>query len=248
MTTVNRTQRLDWILSPEPALDPRGPGAGVVVGVLALQGDFREHRTMLERLGAQTREVRRVSDLAGLDGLVIPGGESTTISKLMETYGLAEPIRDFGVGGGAIYGTCAGLITVARETVEGTPPTLGLMDIVARRNAFGRQVRSFEADLPVSGVGGAPVRAVFIRAPWIESAGPAVEVLATHRGHIVAARQGSILVTAFHPELTDDTRLHELFITMIRRRDGAAVSPSGAAGPSSAGEPGRAAAAAAGHR
>ncbi len=248
MTAFGRTQRLDWILSPEPALDPRGPGVGVVVGVLALQGDFREHRTMLEGLGVQTREVRRVSDLAGLDGLVIPGGESTTISKLMATYGLAGPIREFAAGGGAIFGTCAGLITVARETVEGTPPTLGLMDIVARRNAFGRQVRSFEADLAVAGIGGAPVRAVFIRAPWIENAAPSVEVLATYRGRIVAARQGAVLVTAFHPELTDDARMHGLFITMIRRRAVAAAAPRGAAEPQASGEPGRAAAAAAGHR
>lgn len=248
MSTGSGKQRLDWILSPEPAPDRHGPGAGLLIGVLALQGDFREHRLVLERLGARTREVRRVSDLAGLDGLVIPGGESTTIGKLMDTYGLADPIRAFAAAGGAVYGTCAGLITVARETVEGMPPTLGLMDIVARRNAFGRQVRSFEADLTVAGIGGAPVRAVFIRAPWVESAGPAVDVLATYRGHIVAARQDAILVTAFHPELTDDARLHELFISMIRRREGAAAAPSRAAAPHASGEPGRAAAAAAGHR
>ena len=172
MTPADVKRRLDWILSPDPALDPCGPGAGLVVGVLALQGDFREHRVMLERLGARTLEVRRPEDLAGLDGLVIPGGESTTIHKLMAAYGLAGPIKAFAAGGGVVYGTCAGLITAARETVEGTPPTLGLMDIVARRNAFGRQVRSFEADLEVAGLGPAPVHAVFIRAPWIESAGP----------------------------------------------------------------------------
>ena len=241
-------QRLDWILSPEPALDLHGPGAGLVVGVLALQGDFREHRTMLERLGVRTREVRLVADLDGLDGLVIPGGESTTISKLMAAYGLTEPIRDFAARGGFVYGTCAGLITVSRETVEGTPETLGLMDIVARRNAFGRQVRSFEADLRVEGLGERPVRAVFIRAPWVESAGPGVEVLATCEGHIVAAREGDVLVTAFHPELTDDTRLHELFVRMIRRRRAATAAPGRAAQPHAAGEPGRAAAAASGHR
>jgi 5'-phosphate synthase pdxT subunit len=216
------------------------------VGVLALQGDFREHRVMLERLGARTLEVRRPEDLAGLDGLVIPGGESTTIHKLMASYGLAGPIKAFAAEGGVIYGTCAGLITAARGTVEGTPPTLGLMDIVARRNAFGRQVRSFEADLEVAGLGPAPVHAVFIRAPWVESAGPCVDVLATCQGRIVAAREGGVLVTAFHPELTDDTRLHELFITMIRRRQGEAA-PVGASADCSAGEPGRAAAAA-GHR
>ncbi len=217
------------------------------MGVLALQGDFREHRLMLERLGARTREVRKPADLTGLDGLVIPGGESTTIHKLMAAYELAGPIQDFAAGGGVIFGTCAGLITVARDTVEGAPPTLGLMDIVARRNAFGRQVRSFEADLEVEGLGLAPVRAVFIRAPWVESAGPCVEVLATCQGRIVAAREGDVLVTAFHPELTDDTRLHELFIRMIRRRQAAAGAPEGATAGCDAGEPGRAAAAA-GHR
>jgi pyridoxal 5'-phosphate synthase pdxT subunit len=247
VTPPNGKQRLDWILSPEPALDPQGPGAGLTVGVLALQGDFREHRVMLERLGALTREVRGPAHLAGLDGLVIPGGESTTIHKLMTAYDLAGPIAAFARGGGVVYGTCAGLITVASGTVEGTPPTLGLMDIVARRNAFGRQVRSFEADLTVAGLAGGAVRAVFIRAPWVETAGPCVDVLAEHEGHIVAAREGDVLVTAFHPELTDDTRLHELFITMIRRRQGAAAGPVQVPAGCGAGEPGRAAAAA-GHR
>jgi 5'-phosphate synthase pdxT subunit len=247
VTRQSGRQRLDWILSPEPALDPLGPGAGLRVGVLALQGDFREHRVMLERLGARTCEVRRPADLTGLLGLVIPGGESTTIHKLMTAYDLAAPIKAFAAGGGVVFGTCAGLITVARETVEGQPPTLGLMDIVARRNAFGRQVRSFEADLEVAGVEGGPVRAVFIRAPWIESIGACVEVLATCEGRAVAAREDGVLVTAFHPELTDDTRLHELFITMIRRRQGAAAGPDAAPADCVAGAPGRAAAAA-GHR
>jgi 5'-phosphate synthase pdxT subunit len=247
MTPTSGTQRLDWILSPEPALDLHGPGAGLVVGVLALQGDFREHRLMLERLGARTREVRKPGDLAGLHGLVVPGGESTTIHKLMTAYGLVGPIQAFAADGGVVYGTCAGLITVARDTVEGAPPTLGLMDIVARRNAFGRQVRSFEADLEVEGLDSGPVRAVFIRAPWVESAGPGVEVLARWEGHIVAAREGRVLVTAFHPELTEDVRLHELFIHMIRRRQAAGGAPGGATPALDAGEPGRAAAAA-GHR
>lgn len=220
---VPGVRRLDGILSPEPKPSPDGPGSGLTVGVLALQGDFREHRLALARLGAATREVRRPDELDGLDGLVLPGGESTTMHKLTEAYGLSEPIRAFARAGHAVYGTCAGLITVARETVEGFPPTLGLMDIVARRNAFGRQVASFEADLPVAGVGGPAVRAVFIRAPWIESAGPGVEVLAEHGGHAVAAREGAVLVTAFHPELTDDTRLHELFLAMVRGRVGRAA-------------------------
>ena len=245
--TLSGKKRLDWILSPEPALDPRGPGAGLVVGVLALQGDFREHRVVLEKLGARTREVRRAADLVGLDGLVIPGGESTTIQKLLAAYDMTAPVRAFAAGGGAVFGTCAGLITVARDTVEGRPPTLGLMDIVARRNAFGRQVRSFEADLEVAGVPGGPVRAVFIRAPWVESAGPCVDILAEWDGRIVAAREGQVLVTAFHPELTDDTRLHELFIQLIRRRQGEAAEPDETPAGCDAGEPGRAAAAA-GHR
>jgi 5'-phosphate synthase pdxT subunit len=237
------TRRLDWILSPEPSRGLLGPGAGLSVGVLALQGDFREHRVVLERLGALTREVRRADQLEGLDGLVIPGGESTTISKLIDAYRLAGPIKAFSGAGGLVYGTCAGLIIVARDTVEGSPPTLGLMDIVARRNAFGRQVRSFEADLVVEGIDPEPLRAVFIRAPWVESAGPGVEVLATCEGHVVAAREGGVLVTAFHPELTDDARLHELFISMIRRREGAASAPAGAAQPRAAGERGHAVAA-----
>ena len=247
MTHGSRSRRLDWILSPEPSLVLQGPGAGLAVGVLALQGDFREHRVMLERLGVRTCEVRKAAELDDLDGLVIPGGESTTIHKLMTAYELACPIKSFAASGGVIYGTCAGLITVARDTVEGAPRTLGLMDIVARRNAFGRQVRSFEADLEIEGIPGGPVRSVFIRAPWVESAGPCVDVLATCEGHIVAAREGDVLVTAFHPELTDDTRLHELFIQLIRRRLAAASAPDGATADCDAGEPGRAAAAA-GHR
>ena len=238
MSAGSGTRRLDWILSPEPRLDVQGPGAGLTVGVLALQGDFREHRVALERLGALTREVRLPEQLVGLDGLVIPGGESTTMSKLLHAYDLTAPIVAFHRGGGAVYGTCAGLIIVSRATVEGAPPTLGLLNIVARRNAFGRQVRSFEADLEVVGVDGGPVRAVFIRAPWIESAGSQVEVLATCEGHAVAARQGRVLVTAFHPELTADTRLHELFIELVRR-EGAAGDPEGVAQPHAAGAPGR---------
>jgi pyridoxal 5'-phosphate synthase pdxT subunit len=227
---VPGVERLDRILSPEPAASGGGAGAGLAVGVLALQGDFREHRLTLERLGVSTREVRRPDELDGLDGLVLPGGESTTIHKLMEAYRLSGPIRAFARAGRAVYGTCAGLITVARDTVEGFPPTLGLMDIVARRNAFGRQVASFETDLAVAGLDGLPVRAVFIRAPWIESAGPGVEVLARHAGHAVAAREGGVLVTAFHPELTDDTRLHELFITMVRDSVATAARGAGPAG------------------
>jgi 5'-phosphate synthase pdxT subunit len=196
-------------------------GAGLGVGVLALQGDFREHQRMLEALGARTVAVRSAAQLDGLNGLVIPGGESTTMGKLMVEYGLIEAIRDFAASGRPIYGTCAGLIVLARATVESyDQPLLGLIDIVARRNAFGRQVKSFEVNLVVDGLGPEPLRAVFIRSPWIEQAGPGVHVLAEYDGHGVAAKQGSILVTAFHPELTSDTRVHRRFLEMVRAAQG----------------------------
>jgi pyridoxal 5'-phosphate synthase pdxT subunit len=175
------------------------------IGVLAVQGNFREHAQMLRRLGAEPVEVRLPEQLDGLDGLIIPGGESTAIGRLMRLYGLDDAVRAFGA---PIFGTCAGMIVLDREH-------LGLADISTRRNAFGRQVHSFEADLDI-GHGDEPVRAVFIRAPWIEDAGPDVEVLAEVDGHPVLARQGRILVAAFHPELTDDTRIHELFLNQIR--------------------------------
>jgi 5'-phosphate synthase pdxT subunit len=175
------------------------------IGVLAVQGNFREHAAVLRRLGAEPVEVRLPEHLEGLDGLILPGGESTAITRLMELYGLDEALREFEE---PIFGTCAGMIVLDREH-------LGLADISTRRNAFGRQVHSFEADLDI-GHGDEPVRAVFIRAPWIEDAGPDVEVLAEVDGHPVLARQGRILVAAFHPELTDDTRIHELFLNQIR--------------------------------
>jgi pyridoxal 5'-phosphate synthase pdxT subunit len=174
----------------------------LVIGVLALQGDFAAHARVLRELGAAVREVRVPADLEGLDGLVIPGGESTTMTLGIEREALAEPLRSFGK---PIFGTCAGLIMLDREH-------LGLMDIEARRNAFGRQVRSFEADLEIAGVAGPPLRAVFIRAPWIAAHGDGVEILAEVDGHAVAARQGSLLAVAFHPELGGDTRLHERFL------------------------------------
>jgi 5'-phosphate synthase pdxT subunit len=228
----NDKGRLDWILSPDPVRIVAGPGVGLTLGVLALQGDFREHRVMFEQLGARTLEVRRPGDLAGLDGLVIPGGESTTMSKLIVANDLFGPLRAFHAAGGAIYGTCAGLIMAARETVEGAPPTLGLIDVTARRNAFGRQVHSFEAEVPVSRLVGGPMHAVFIRAPWIERVGERVEVLATWEGHVVAAREDRVLVVAFHPELTDDTRLHELFLHTIRGATCLAGGAEGATAPS----------------
>ena len=186
------------------------------VGVLALQGDVREHSGMLARCGARAVIVKKTSQLTGLDGLIIPGGESTTMGKLVERYGFADAIRAEHARGMAIYGTCAGLILIARETVEATgQPLLGLMDIVARRNAFGRQVASFEAALDAPALGAEPVVGVFIRAPWIELAGDDVEVLANHDGHIVMARQGRLLATAFHPELTEDERVHRFFLEEV---------------------------------
>jgi len=175
------------------------------IGVLALQGNFREHALVLRRLGADPVEVRLPEQLEGLDGLVVPGGESTTITRLMRLYRLDEALRRFER---PVFGTCAGMILLDRDH-------LGLADIRVRRNAFGRQVHSFEADLDL-GDGEEPVRAIFIRAPWVEEAGADVEVLAELDGHPVLARQGRILVAAFHPELTDDTRVHELFLDQVR--------------------------------
>jgi 5'-phosphate synthase pdxT subunit len=185
-----------------------------VVGVLALQGGFGAHAKVLRALGAEVREVRTPADLDGLDGLVMPGGESTTMSLGIEREGLAGPLRDFHAAGRPIFGTCAGLIMLDRKH-------LGLMDIVAERNAFGRQLHSFEEDLEFPDIEGGPVRAVFIRAPWISEHGPDVQVLAAVDGHPVAARQGSLYAISFHPELGDDRRLHEAFLARVRAaRDG----------------------------
>jgi pyridoxal 5'-phosphate synthase pdxT subunit len=175
------------------------------IGVLAVQGNFREHAAVLRRLGAEPVEVRLPRELDGLDGLIIPGGESTSIGRLMRLYGLDEGVREFA---GPIFGTCAGMIVLDRDH-------LGLGDYATRRNAFGRQVRSFEADLDI-GDGDEPLRAVFIRAPWLEDPGEEVEVLAEVDGHPVLAREGRLLVAAFHPELTDDTRVHERFLNIVR--------------------------------
>jgi pyridoxal 5'-phosphate synthase pdxT subunit len=192
-----------------PAVSPR-------IGVLAVQGDFQAHSDALRRLGAEAVPVRRPGDLDGLDALILPGGESTTMHMGIESYGLDQPIRSFVGDGRPVFGTCAGLIMLDRAH-------LGLMDIQARRNAFGRQVRSFEQDVHVQGLGDEPLRAVFIRAPWIEDAGDGVEVLAQVDGHPVVAREQNMLVAAFHPELTDDLRLHALFLAMTgdRRHTGA---------------------------
>ena len=184
-----------------------------VVGILALQGDFAAHAAVLRELGAHPHEVRVPADLDGLDGLVIPGGESTTMTLGIEREGLAEPLRALAASGTPIFGTCAGLIVLDRDH-------LGLMDLRAERNAFGRQVRSFEADLDVEGVAGGAVRAVFIRAPWVAEHGDAVEVLASVDGHPVAVRERSLLAIAFHPELTGERRLHAAFLELVRERAG----------------------------
>jgi 5'-phosphate synthase pdxT subunit len=188
------------------------------IGVLALQGDVREHLTALAAAGAAARPVRRPEELAEIDGLVIPGGESTTISKLAVLFGVMEPLREAIGGGLPVYGTCAGLIMVADKILDprSGQETFGGIDMIVRRNAFGRQNESFEAAVEVSGVEGGPVEGVFIRAPWVESVGAEVEVLAEHGGHIVAVRQGSVLATSFHPELTGDHRVHELFVAAVR--------------------------------
>jgi 5'-phosphate synthase pdxT subunit len=197
-----------------------------LVGVLALQGDVREHLAALRAAGANALPVRRPAELADVDGLVLPGGESTTMSRLLDTFELLAPLRARLVEGMPAYGSCAGMILLAKEVRDGRPDQhqLGALDIVVRRNAFGRQVDSFEEDLDFMDVSGGPVHAVFIRAPWVETTADHVEVLARvpdsqvagiAAGKIVAVRQGPVLATAFHPELTGDGRVHELFVRMV---------------------------------
>lgn len=186
------------------------------VGVLALQGAFREHIYSLEALDVAAVAVRKPEQLEELDGLVIPGGESTAIAKLMDAYGFYDAIPARYEQGLAVWGTCAGSILVAKQVADGVAGqrSLGLMDVTVRRNAYGRQVDSFEADLDFDGLDG-PFRGVFIRAPWLDSVGDSVDVLAQHEGHIVAAREGRLLSTTFHPELTGDPRVHRFFIERI---------------------------------
>ncbi len=208
-----------------------------VVGVLALQGDVREHVRALESSGARAVPVRRPRELDGLDGLVLPGGESTTMGKLLVTFELLDPVQRAIRAGLPAYGSCAGMILLADSVLDGLAgqPTIGGLDVVVRRNAFGRQVDSFEADVPIDGMDGEAVRAVFIRAPAVESVGPEVRVIgrvdavrhvdaAGHVGRIVAVRQGNLLATAFHPELTGDTRVHRLLIELARGDDRAGHS------------------------
>jgi 5'-phosphate synthase pdxT subunit len=194
-----------------------------VVGVLALQGDVREHLAALAECDVVARPVRRPTELAEVDALVVPGGESTTIDKLTRTFDLREPILDRIKHGMPAYGSCAGMILLADRVVDAIDGqlTFGGIDMTVRRNAFGRQVESFEEDLAFAGVEGEPVRAVFIRAPWVEDVAPDVEVLAkvesgAAEGRIVAVRQGNLLATSFHPEITGDTRVHRLFVEMVR--------------------------------
>lgn len=194
----------------------------MIVGVLGLQGDVREHRAAMAALGCDTAVVRTPDELAAVDALIIPGGESTTISLLAQRTGMLGPLRRAVADGMPMYGSCAGMIMLAADVRDGRPDqqTLGALDIVVRRNAFGRQVDSFEEDLDMSVLGGDPVRAVFIRAPWVESVGDGVEVLGTvatgdAAGRVVAVREGSVLATSFHPELTGDLRVHALFRDML---------------------------------
>lgn len=185
------------------------------IGVLALQGAVAEHIKGIQACGVAGIAIKRTDQLEDIDGLIIPGGESTTIGKLMKEYGFIDAIRAFSSAGKPIFGTCAGLIVIANDIVGQDDVHLGLMDISVSRNAFGRQRESFEASLQVKGID-REVRAVFIRAPLITATGPDVEVLATYREQVVAARQGHLLTTSFHPELTDDYRMHEYFLDMVR--------------------------------
>jgi len=191
-----------------------------VIGVLALQGDVREHLALLAGIGARGRPVRAPAELDAVDGLIVPGGESTVIGKLARRYGLLEPLRERAKAGLPVFGTCAGLIFMARE-VDGPPQhLLGVLDVRVRRNAFGRQVASFEAEFDVKGLDGGPVTALFIRAPWVTELAPGVEVLAEVDGRVVAVRQGNLLGTSFHPELTGEQRFHRQFVELVGDRAG----------------------------
>ena len=192
-------------------LGGRSAGGSPLVGVLALQGGFEAHAKLLAKLGARVREVRTAADLENLDALILPGGESTAITLAIEREHLADPLRDLIATGTPTLGTCAGMILLDRSH-------LGVLDVQAERNAFGRQLHSFETDLEIPGIDGGPVRAVFIRAPWIVAYGPGVEVLAEVDGHPVAIRQGNVLALAFHPELSGETRLHRLLLGEVAAR------------------------------
>ncbi|WP_066634191.1 pyridoxal 5'-phosphate synthase glutaminase subunit PdxT [Desulfolucanica intricata] len=187
----------------------------MLIGVLALQGAFREHQKILADCGVDSVQVRKPEQLTSIDALIIPGGESTTMGKLLKEFTLFKPIIEKAQNGMPVFGTCAGLIMLAKEIKSSNQPSLGLMDMVVERNAFGRQVDSFEADLDIDCLGSEPFRAVFIRAPYIDQVSESVQVLAKYQDKIVLARQGRYLAAAFHPELTNDTRLHNYFINMV---------------------------------
>ncbi len=191
--------------------------ARTLVGVLALQGAFREHAAAVARLGAEAREVRQLKDMSGIDAMIIPGGESTTIGKLLVEWDMLEPLRERIEKGMPVYGSCAGLILLCREIENSDQPRLGVLDATVRRNAFGRQVDSFETDLEMPELGPPPFPAVFIRAPVLTGVGPRVRVLANVKGQAVAVRQDNVLATSFHPELTPDVRLHRYFLGMCRK-------------------------------
>jgi 5'-phosphate synthase pdxT subunit len=198
--------------TPSGAAEARRPR----IGVLALQGDVREHANALRDVGAEPIEVRLPRDLVGLDGLILPGGESTTMRRLIDLYGLREPIVALAHGGAALYGTCAGMILLADRIADGDEPVLRLLDITVERNAYGRQLDSFEADVAIPSLGDDPLHGVFIRAPVVSEIGPDVEVLARDAdGRPIAVRQGRVMATAFHPELTADRRLHRLMLELI---------------------------------
>ncbi len=202
--------------------------ADVRIGVLALQGDFAEHIVALKDLGAEAVEVRTLDQLRAVDGLIIPGGESTTIARLLIAFELLEPLRGLIADGLPVWGTCAGAILLAKQVPNLDRPPLAVMDITVERNAFGRQVDSFEADLDIAGIEGAPLRAIFIRAPVIRRTGRGVDVLASlEDGTVVAAREGRLLATSFHPELTDDRRVHGLFLEMVEEDAAASASTRG---------------------
>jgi pyridoxal 5'-phosphate synthase pdxT subunit len=203
-------------------------GIKPLIGVLALQGDVIEHVAALERAGARAIAVKTREQLAQIDGLIIPGGESTTVMKLLDRFGVGEPIVERVRAGMPLWGTCMGMIVAAHDVADLEQPTLGLIDITVRRNAFGRQNDSAEVPLEIAALGSAPFPAIFIRAPWIERVGPAVELLAQRDGHGVMVREGNVLGTSFHPELTGDTRVHEYFLDMVNEANGVGKASSAA--------------------
>lgn len=190
----------------------------VVIGVLALQGDVREHLAAVCSAGGMATPVKTREEISRVDALIIPGGESTTVGKLLVRFDLLEAVREMPAQGKPIFGTCTGMILLAKDIAESDQPRLALLDVTVRRNAFGRQIDSFEEDLLVSGIAGDPVRAVFIRSPYIERVGENVAVLASYNGHPVMVREGLLLASAFHPELTDDPRIHQYFLKMVREQ------------------------------